>query len=124
MEIIKLVHVASAALSILGFVIRGVLMMLESAIMKTRWIRVVPHFVDTTLLLTAIAMLVFYGLSPFEAPWVMAKIIALLFYIYLGFVALRLGATKQARIAAFFAAIVIFSYIVSVAVTKTPYVFF
>jgi len=124
MEVIKLVHVASAALSIFGFIVRGVLMMLESAIMKARWIRVIPHFIDTVLLLTAITLFVQYGLSLFDTPWVMAKIIALLIYIYLGFIALRLGASKQKRIAAFFAAIIIFSYIVSVAVTKTPYVIF
>ncbi len=120
MEVIKTIHVLSAAISILGFFLRGMLMMFESSLMQTRWIRVIPHFVDTVLLVTAISLAVQFGFSPANSPWLTAKIIALLVYIGLGFVALRLGKTKQVRIVAWVAALVVFAYIVAVALTKSP----
>lgn len=120
MEVIKTIHVLSATISIIGFFIRGVLMMRESPLMHTRWIKVIPHFVDTALLLSAIWLAVDLGFSPANSPWLAAKIIALLVYIGLGFVALRLGKTKQIRIVAWFAALVVFAYIVLVAINKSP----
>lgn len=120
MELIKLVHLSCAGLSILGFITRGILMMLESPMLKTRWMKVVPHVVDTTLLATAIILVVQQGISPVATPWVMAKIIALLIYIGLGVVALRLGSTKLVRISAWLAALLVFSYIVAVAFSKSP----
>lgn len=122
MGLIKIIHVASAGLSILGFVIRGVLMMRDSPIMHTRWIRIAPHFVDTALLVSAIWLAVQLGFSPASSPWLAAKIIALLLYIGLGFVALRLGKTLQLRVMAWVAAMLVFSYIVAVAMSKSPLV--
>lgn len=124
MELIKLVHLSCAGLSILGFIARGILMMLESPMLKTRWMKVVPHVVDTTLLATAIILVVQQGISPVATPWVMAKIIALLIYIGLGVVALRLGSTKLVRISAWLAALLVFSYIVAVAFSKSPLIFY
>lgn len=124
MELIKLVHLSCAGLSILGFIARGILMMLESPVLKTRWMKVVPHVVDTTLLATAIILVVQQGISPVATPWVMAKIIALVIYIGLGLVALRLGRTKLVRISAWLAALLVFSYIVAVAFSKSPLIFY
>ena len=42
-------------------------------------------------------------------------------YIVLGTVALKRGRTRAMRIAAFVAALVVFGYIVAVAVTKSPW---
>lgn len=123
MELIKTIHVASAGLSILGFIIRGVLMMRDSPIMHSRWIRIIPHFVDTALLVSAIWLAVQFGFTPTNSPWLAAKIIALLLYIGLGFVALRLGKTLQLRIMAWLAALLVFAYIVAVALSKSPWVF-
>ena len=50
----------------------------------------------------------------------MAKIVALLIYIALGFVALRLGRTYRTRVAAFTAALACFAYIGLVAVKGLP----
>ncbi len=123
MELIKTIHVASAGLSILGFFIRGILMMRDSPIMHTRWIRIIPHFVDTALLVSAIWLAVQFGFAPTNSPWLAAKIIALLVYIGLGFVALRLGKTLQLRIVAWLAGLLVFAYIVAVALSKSPWVF-
>ncbi|NBS56528.1 MAG: regulator SirB, partial [Betaproteobacteria bacterium] len=47
---LKAIHVTSAILSISGFAARGVLMLAGSPLLKTRFVRIAPHVVDTVLL--------------------------------------------------------------------------
>jgi len=115
-----MIHIACAVLSILGFAIRGILMMRDSPLMRARWIRIVPHVVDTTLLGSAVWIALKYGFTLENSPWLSAKIVGLMIYIGLGFVALRLGKSKRVRIAAWVAALLVFGYIVAVAVDKSP----
>jgi len=91
--------------------------------MQQRWIRIVPHIVDTAFLASAITLAVQLGFTPANSPWLTAKIVGLLVYIGLGFVALRFGKTKQIRITAWVAALLVFAYIVAVAVTMSPWPF-
>jgi uncharacterized membrane protein SirB2 len=49
-----------------------------------------------------------------------AKVLGLIAYIILGSIALRYGPTKSIRASAWVAALVMFGYIVSVALTHTP----
>jgi len=117
---VKTVHMTCAAISITGFVIRGILMMIESKLLRLRWVRIVPHIVDTLLLVSAVTLAVQLGFTPGNSPWLMAKIVGILAYIGLGFIALRFGRTKPIRITAWLAALLVFAYIVAVAVTMSP----
>ncbi len=123
MEWVKIIHVSCALLSITGFITRGIFMMRESALLQMRLFKIAPHIIDTLLLATAIWLAVQYGLSPADNPWLLAKIIALLLYIGLGTVALKRGKTKQVRVVAWLAALLVFAYMVAVAVTKSAMVF-
>jgi len=123
LELLKTIHVACALLSISGFMLRGILMLRDSAMLQMRLIKIAPHIIDTLLLGSAIWLAVQYGLSPGDNPWLLAKIVALLVYIGLGTVALKRGKTKQIRFVAWLAALLVFAYIVAVAVTKSPLVF-
>jgi len=118
--VLKAVHVGCAAASYALFALRGLWMMREDAILRARWVRIVPHAVDTLLLASAIAMAVASRQYPFVAGWLTAKVIALLAYILLGMMALKWGATKRQRTAAWVAAQAAFLYIVAVAVTHDP----
>lgn len=115
--LLKSVHVASATLSIAGFVLRFALMLAGSPLLGHRVAKVLPHVIDTVLLVSAIAMAVQLGGLP---GWLATKIGLLLAYILLGTVALKRGRTPGARAAAGVAAIAVFGYIVSVALTKSP----
>lgn len=117
---LKTLHLACAALSITGFVIRGVLMLRDSELIWNRWVRTLPHFIDTLLLITGIWMAIILGLTASGAPWLVAKIVALVGYVVLGAFALRYGKTPIARIAAFAGAVVTITYIASVAFTRNP----
>jgi uncharacterized membrane protein SirB2 len=83
-------------------------------------VKVVPHAVDTVLLASAIALAVMSRQYPLEAPWLTAKVIALILYIALGTIALKRGRTKRTRVAAWLFAQVVFLYIALVAVTRDP----
>lgn len=124
MATVKIIHVLCALLSISGFVGRGILMIKESALLRARWLRVAPHVVDTLLLVSALVLASQWGLAAFDMPWLWAKVMALLLYIALGVVALRAGRTRVVRISAWVAALAVFGYIVSVAISKNPLVFY
>ena len=57
---------------------------------------------------------------PFVFPWVSAKVMALLVYIVLGSVALKRGRTLAVRTGALLAALLVYAYIVTVALNKNP----
>ena len=120
---IKVIHVGTVAVSYALFLLRGVWMIRGSALLQARWVKIVPHVVDTVLLASAIALAVAIREYPFVAGWLTAKVVALLLYIVLGTVALERGRSKRTRIAAWVAAQAVFLYIVMVAVTRNPWGF-
>jgi len=117
---LKALHIGSVVASYSLFFLRGVWMMRGSPLLEQRWVKIVPHVVDSVLLLSAITLAVLLRQYPFTAPWITAKVVALVVYIGLGTVALRRGRTRGARIAAWIAAQCVFGYIVAVALTRNP----
>ena len=119
---LKHLHMSFAILSGSVFLIRGLWMLSGSARLQQRWVKIAPHIVDTLLLASAIGLSVWSRQYPFVAPWLTAKVLALVAYIVLGTIALKRGRTPQVRLAAFIAALACFFYIVAVAVTRNPLV--
>ena len=120
---LKNIHIFSALISFTLFFIRGLWVMRGSAMMHQKWVKIVPHINDTILLGTAIALTISIGQYPFVDGWLTAKLLALVAYICLGIEALRLAKTDMGRAAAWLAALVVFLFIVSVAMTKAPFGF-
>jgi uncharacterized membrane protein SirB2 len=116
---VKQVHMSAAALSIALFLLRGAWMMASPQRLARRWVRIVPHVVDTVLLVSALWLAWQIGFAA-NANWLGAKIVALFVYIGLGTIALKRGRTRETRVATFVAAVLTFAYIVSVAITKSP----
>jgi uncharacterized membrane protein SirB2 len=117
---LKTLHLATIAISLALFILRGLWMIAESPRLSARWARIVPHVNDTVLLVSGISLAYTLGLSPLEHGWLAAKIVALLAYIMLGTMALKRGKTRGQRIAAWIAALLVFGYIVAVAVAHNP----
>ncbi len=117
---VKHLHVTCAFLSISLFLLRGIWMLQDSALLRQRWVKVIPHVIDTVLLGSALVMVFWSAQYPFVQAWLTAKVIALLAYIILGTIALKRGKTKPVRLAAFLAALAVFAYIVKVALTRQP----
>ena len=122
-ETLKALHVTAVVTSYALFFVRGVWMLRESALLQRRLVRILPHVVDTVLLASAIVLAMTIRQYPFVAPWVTAKVIALVAYIGLGTVALKRGRSRGVRVAAWIAAQLVFFYIVAVAITKSPWPF-
>lgn len=117
---LKHLHVTCVVLSGTGFVLRGWWMLQDSPLLRQRWVRVVPHLVDTLLLGSAISMALISAQYPFALDWLTAKLFGLLAYIVFGSLALKRGRTKAQRAVFLVCALLAFAYIVSVALTRNP----
>ena len=118
--LVKFIHVASVTLSLAGFFLRGLLLARASPLMNRRWLRVLPHVNDTVLLAAALTLVLMSGQYPFVQGWLTAKVFGVVAYIILGSLAMRPGGTRKMRILAGIAAMVVFGWIVSVALTRNP----
>jgi len=123
MGLIKIIHLTSVTLTIIGFVVRGILLLRESPHMQAMWVRKAPHIIDTVLLASGIALAWVTHQSPLEQPWLAIKLLALLLYIGLGLVAFRFAKTAALQLTSWLAAIAVFGFMVSVAMTKNPTIF-
>ena len=118
--LLKHLHMTCAALSGAFFLLRGLWMLQDSPRLGHRWVRTLPHLIDTVLLASAVTLAIWSAQYPLAQPWLTAKVGALLLYIVLGSVALKRGRSKGMRAAAFLAALATFAYIVAVALSKNP----
>lgn len=118
-SLVKFVHVAAVAITLVLFVLRGLWTLVDSPALRRRWVRTLPHANDTVLLVAALYLASFHGLR----PWILAKIAGLVVYIGLGMIALHGKHAQPARIASGIGALLAFGYIVAVAVMRRPLVF-
>lgn len=118
--VVKYIHLISVSLSLVGFFLRGLLMVRASPLLNARWIKVLPHVNDTVLLAAALSLAFMSEQYPFVAGWVTAKVLGVIAYIILGALALRDASTLKMRIVCWLAAMAVFGWIVSVALTRNP----
>ncbi|WP_039987128.1 SirB2 family protein [Paraglaciecola mesophila] len=86
---VKYLHITCALLSVSLFVSRLVLDMLGKPGWRVSGWRHVPHINDTLLLVLACVLLALGPWQPFVHQWLGIKILLLLGYIMMGFVALK-----------------------------------
>ncbi|KAF0806706.1 invasion gene expression up-regulator, SirB [Alcanivorax xiamenensis] len=118
--LIKHLHMTLAALSLGLFVLRAGWSVTESPMLRRRWVRVTPHLVDTLLLILGVTLMVLLRAWPHQTPWLAAKLLALVAYIGLGTMAIKRGTTPARRAGYALAAVLIFLYMVGVAVRHHP----
>lgn len=120
MDALKTLHIGCVLLSGSGFVLRSVWMWHGSPWLQTRITRILPHVVDSLLLISAILLAIRIQQYPLLHGWLTAKVVALVLYIGFGTIALKRGRTRRVRTVAAIAAMAVFAYIVAVALTRTP----
>ncbi|CUR45551.1 hypothetical protein BN2364_1110 [Alloalcanivorax xenomutans] len=118
--LIKQLHMTLAALSLGLFVLRAGWSVAGSPMLRRRWVRVTPHIVDTLLLTFGVTLMILLRAWPHQTPWLAAKLLALLVYIGLGTMAIKRGTTPARRAGYALAAIMVFLYMVGVAVRHHP----
>ena len=117
---IKHIHLTCIALSLILFLLRGGLALFSPETLKKRWLKILPHVIDTALLASALTLAYFIQQYPFAHGWLTAKVVGLVVYIGLGTIAIKRGKTKAIKATALLGALVAFAYIAAVAVSRNP----
>ena len=118
--LIKHLHITTAILSLVLFMLRAWWSVRESPELQRRWVKVLPHINDTLLLALGVLLMVMLGMWPQHHPWLAAKLIALLVYIALGTVAIKRGRSPAVRGVAALAAVLTFLFMLGAAIRHDP----
>lgn len=121
--LLKHLHVTCVVLSGIGFLLRGWGVLSSAAWVREKWVRVLPHGVDTLLLGSALFMAWISGQYPLAQGWLTGKLLGLLVYIVLGSVALKRGKTQATKAVCFALALLTYAYIVTVALSRQAWWF-
>ena len=121
---IKLLHIACLLLSVSLFALRGLLTLTGMSFANHRGLTRLSYVIDTALLAAAIILTIIIHQYPFIQPWLTVKVLLLVVYIALGVFALRRGKTRLSKAGFFAAALCVYAFIISVAVTHNPRGFF
>ncbi|MCK4865222.1 MAG: SirB2 family protein [Gammaproteobacteria bacterium] len=116
---IKLIHMSTAFISISLFLLRGFWVFRESPMMTKKWVKILPHVNDTILLTTATLLAINIQQYPFVHAWLTTKVTALIVYIVFGMFALKRAKEMKNKVVFFILALLTFSYIVGVALTRS-----
>jgi uncharacterized membrane protein SirB2 len=121
--LIKHGHMTAAYLSLGFFIVRAFWSVRGMPILRARWVRVVPHIIDTALLILGVLLAITLNFWPLPG-WLSAKIVALVIYILLGTVAIKRGRTPMIRASFAIAAVGVFIYILGAAIQRSPFSWF
>lgn len=121
--IVKHLHLTAIAVSVILFILRFYWLNRDADKLQKKWVKVLPHIIDTVLLLSAITLCIIIQQYPFVNGWLTDKVLGLVLYIVLGLVALKLGKTMPIRWLAFVGALAVIAYMGKVAVLKQAFLF-
>jgi len=116
---VKLLHFAAVTATVALFCLRAYWRAAAPTRLGWRWVRILPHVIDTILLATGVWLAWQLGAAGWRG-WLPAKLVGLVCYIILGTVALRRGRTPAIRLGATALALMTLAYMAAVAVTKMP----
>ena len=117
---IRHVHIAAVMTSGTLLLLRGLALNLAGARWPLGWpLRYLSWTVDSVLLTAALMLMTIVHQDPVRHGWLTVKVLLLVPYVVLGYMALR-GATRGGRLAALAGAALVFGYIYSVARAHDP----
>ena len=118
---IRWLHIAAVILSGSLFLLRGSLVLTgHSRLAMGALPRYLSIGIDSVLLAAAIALTFILQQYPFVTGWLSAKVVLLIAYIVLGSFALKRGRSLSAKAGFFVAALAVYLFIVSIALTHHP----
>lgn len=117
---LKIFHMTCVVVSFSGFFLRGLALFTRPELLQPRWIRIVPHIIDSLLFFSGIGLVVGMHYLPWQHPWLVVKLVSLLVYIALGHVVLgrRREFSTAVRFICWLLALTVISYMVYVARTR------
>lgn len=119
----KHLHLTAIALSVFLFIFRFMLSQFNSELLTRKWLKILPHVIDTCLLASALWLCFLIDQYPFVQGWLTFKVVGLVAYILMGMFALKWGRNKPLRWIGFIGALTWLGLIAKVAVSKQPLFF-
>jgi uncharacterized membrane protein SirB2 len=107
---LRILHMSLATISLAGFVLRWTWMMSGSRLFSHTLTRSLPHLVDTLFLGSGIWLAIKTSQAPFVDAWLTAKVFGLV-----------RAETAHMKVLAFLAAVLVFTWIVTVARTRSAW---
>lgn len=120
---VKHIHLTAIALSVLLFLLRFLWTIRGSQMLQKKWVKVLPHIVDTFLVLSAATLCVLISQYPFVTPWVTEKLLGLLMYLFMVALALKIAKTGLMRAVGLIGALSWLAFTALVAISKQPILF-
>jgi uncharacterized membrane protein SirB2 len=123
-NILITLHLTSVVLTISLFTLRYWWRWSNNPRFQARWVRVLPHIVDSVLLLSGVGLIALTSYLPFtvKGAWLTEKLFGVIIYIVLGFIALGRHRPRgqQVGFIAFMLGLVVLYIIIKLAATKVP----
>ncbi|MBZ0056929.1 invasion regulator SirB2 [Leclercia barmai] len=117
-------HLTAVTLTVSFFALRYWWRYSSNALINARWVRVLPHCIDTVLFLSGAGLMWITGYLPFtdEGSWLTEKLFGVIIYIVLGFIALgrHRQRSQQVGFIAFLLGLVVLYIIIKLATTRIP----
>ncbi|TLU67599.1 SirB family protein [Thalassotalea litorea] len=117
MELVKSLHFSLAMTSVLLFSYRFILLMRKPEKLKQKWLKILPHVVDTFLLIFGITLMISFSFYPTQHDWMLEKLLAIFAYIFTGFYTLKWARTNAMKYLGYLGALGWFILIVKLAIT-------
>ena len=119
---IKHIHLSLVAFSVLFFIVRAGLMFANKPIHQKKWAKMTSRTVDTFLLISALTLCSIIGQYPFVDGWITEKLIAVIAYIILAYIALYRSTTTKSRLLTIVGAIGWVAIAGKLAILKQPFI--
>ncbi|MBL8330982.1 MAG: SirB2 family protein [Rubrivivax sp.] len=117
---LKAAHVGLVLASGGLFAVRGALVLARRQWAMARAWRMLSYAIDTALLAAGLGLWAGLSLNPVTSPWLGTKLLLLVLYIVLGSLALKRARSWAVRRACYGAALGVYLFMVSVALTHQP----
>ncbi|MFO7763315.1 MAG: SirB2 family protein [Wenzhouxiangellaceae bacterium] len=116
-ELLKMLHIALALVSGLGFALRGFIRLVLKQPLAHPLVRFGPHLIDTLLLASGIGLWLILGLSPLATGWFGVKLLLVVVYVLVGITAFRMH-DQGAAVLVYLAALGVFLSVAWLALFK------
>jgi uncharacterized membrane protein SirB2 len=117
---IKLFHIICVISTLTFFLVRVFWKFFFPHLLQQRWVKIVPHTIDTLLFVSGITLVVLLQQYPFVHDWITIKFFMVLTYIVCGALVLKYAKTVIGRLMALFISILSAIYIILLAFYHQP----
>ena len=117
---IKWLHIVMVLCSGSLFALRGTAVLAGARWAMAAPLRFLSYAIDTTLLTAALMLVTVLPSAMFANGWLLVKLCLIAVYVVLGSFALKRGRTPAMRMACFFAALLVYGFVLGIARAHHP----